>query len=35
MGFWAMRSVMRELRVDISGVREDDSAPAERRRDWT
>jgi hypothetical protein len=30
-----MRSVMRVLRVDKRGVREEDSAPAERRRDLT
>src|SRR5271154_248813 len=35
IGFWAMRSVMRVLRVDKRGVREEDSAPAERRRDLT
>ena len=35
IGFWAMRSVMRVLRVNKRGVREEDSAPAERRRDLT
>ena len=30
-----MRWVMRVLREDISGLREDDCAPAERRRDCT